>query len=466
MNPQPDRSRPQADAGVTLVEVVVAMLVFAVIASGIVAGMTTIARMTTDDRARVVAANLASEQTDLVRAIGDPFQIVGSTTTRSFPTADGGTRVYTIKRTTSWVSSAGADISCGSSTNLFFLRVHVLVSWTGELSTTSPVQSDTLVAPAGRITDPTSGTIAVSVVGRDGLPIAGIPVTIYPVSGGSALAVQPSPTNQDGCSYATKVAPGTYRVSLSRSGYLDVNQNPTPYSDQVVTVGTTQSVAFQYDRAGTFPVTYAAGYTPATPDLAPVLPIGLDTTFVNPTGGLYDTTSPSATVQLHPFSAGYVALAGALGTSAGTTTCAAVDPAAWPAATVAGTKLAAGQRPAPQFAAPGGTAQGALQVGMGVVLVKATAVGYLKAVQVGPGPGMAGEPQCTAKATYTFGPVLKNGTVAVALPYGTWTLFSGDSLAQLTPITGPSLSAPTNTIPDSSTITAAGVVTLDPRAAG
>ncbi|MCU1474310.1 MAG: prepilin-type N-terminal cleavage/methylation protein [Amnibacterium sp.] len=455
--------RPQADAGMTLIEVVVALLVFAIIASGIVAGMTTIARMTSDDRSRVVAANLAAEQTDLARAIGDPFKVTTATTTQSFPTPDGATRAFTIKRSISWVSSSGADISCGSGTNLFFLRVHVLVTWDGELPTTAPVQTDTVLAPAGRITDPTSGTIAVSVVGSDGLPMAGVSVSIVPTSGGSSLASQPDPTNVDGCTYETKVAPGTYAVTIGKSGYIDVNQNTAPSKPVVVTVGTTQSVSFQYDRGATFPVVYANTYTPAGQAMAAHLPTDLDTTFINSTAGLYITHSPAASILLHPFSTGYTAVAGVLGTSSAKTTCAAVDPAGWSAAKVSGTDLAAGQRGGAVAAAPGATAAD-LDVPMGVVWVKASAAGYLKAVQSNASP-LKGQPDCKVPSTYVFGNVLKNGTVAVALPYGTWTLYSGSTAAaQVTPIVGANLSSPTNALPNN--VSGAGVVTLDPRAAG
>ena len=456
-------SRPPADAGMTLIEVVVALLVFAIIASGIVAGMTTIARMTSDDRARVIAANLASEQTDLTRAIGDPFKLVGATTTRSFPTPNGGARVFTIKRTVSWVSSGGADVSCGGSANLFFMRVNVRVTWQGQLPTTAPVQTDTVLAPAGRIVDPTTGAIAISVVGADGRPVSGVAVSIVPTAGGAGLSSQPPATNVDGCAYATKVAPGTYAVTISATGYLDVSQDPSPTKSVVVTAGTTQAVAFQYDQAATYPVTYARNYVPTVPALAAQLPTDLDTTFITPSGGFYTVTSPAATVRLHPFSPNYSAVAGALGTSSGATTCAVVDPSAWPAATQAGTKLAAGVRAAPQYAPPGGTA-GAFGLPMGVVLVNATAAGYLKAVQTDPGPGVTGEPQCTTKATYLFGQVLAAGTVAIALPFGTWTLYTGTATAQTTAIDGPNLSVPTNVLSDD--VTSAGVVTLDPRAAG
>lgn len=465
MTTERDLPRPPADAGMTLIEVVVALLVFAIIASGIVAGMTTIAGMTSDNRARVVAANLAAEQTDLVRAIGDPFKVTKYTGTQKFPAPGGGFRRYTIARTVSWVSSAGADISCGSATNLFFLRVHVLVTWEGQLPTTSPVQTDTILAPAGRITDPASGAIAVSVVGSDGLPMPGISVSVVPTAGGSPLAAQPAPTGQDGCTYITKAAPGTYAVTISRTGYIDVNQNTAPSQTVVVLAGTTQSVSFQYDKGGTFPVVYASNYTPASVALGARLPADLDTTFINSTSGLYTTHHPAATVLLHPFSTGYTAVAGALGAVSGKPTCAAVDPSAWPAATVKGVRLGAGQRGSSSAASPGGTAAD-LNVPMGVVLVTSSAAGYLKAVQVGPGPGVTAEPDCQVTSTYSFGGVLKKGTVAVALPFGTWTLFSGSSVLQATPIAGADLSVPTNVAPSSAEITTAGVVTLDPRAAG
>ena len=445
-----DALRPPADAGMTLIEVVVALLVFAIVAVGIVGGLVTITHMTGDNRSRVIAANLAAGDIDLARAIGDPFKITGATSTRLISG-----RTYTIKRTVSWVSQAGQDISCGSATNLFFLRVHAAVTWTGQLLTTGPVVTDTLIAPDGRVTDPTSGTVAVAVTGADGLPMAGVTVTIVPTAGGRALVSQPAATGEDGCTYATKVAPGVYSVSVSRTGFVDTTQDATPSKPVTVVVGGTASASFQFDAGATFPVTYAKNYTagPAA------LPTNLDTTFINSTAGLTLLSPSAASVVLHPFPSGYTAVAGALGATGGTTTCASVDPAAWGAGKVGAVQLLAGARAASVAAAPGGTAPD-LDIPMGVVIVKATGPGWLKAVSAL--PTRAGNPGCITGRTYSFGNVLKNGSVAVALPYGSWTLYSGNAAAQITPVPAADLDTVTNAAPGG--VTGPGSVTLDPRA--
>lgn len=454
MTMQRDADRPTADGGFTLIEVVVAIMIFAIIASGVVEGMLTISRMTADDRSRVVAANLAAEDIDLVRAVGDPFKIEPATITRSITG-----HTYTVTRTTSWVSSGGADVSCGSSTNIFYLRIDTKVSWTGQLPTTAPVQSDTLIAPAGRITDPTSGTVAVAVTGADGLPMPGIAVSIVPTSGGNNLASQPPATGADGCTYATKVAPGTYAVTISHSGFVDTAQQSVPVKSAQVVVGATAGVSFQYDAGTTFPVTYNDAYTKKT-GVTPLLPLDLTTSFLNTTSGIYLRNTVSASVLLHPFPSGYQAVAGTLGASGGPTTCSSVDPAAWGAGKVGSLQLAAGLR-SPAVAGPaGGTANGDLAVTMGVVTVKASGAGYLKAVSAGAtGPG---NPGCKTGMTFTFGPVLKNGTITIALPYGSWNLYSGSSSAQTTQIPAASLAAVSNTAPGG--VTGPGTVTLDPRA--
>jgi hypothetical protein len=58
--------------------------------------------------------------------------------------------------------------------------------------------------------------------------------------------------------------------------------------------------------------------------------------------------------------------------------------------------------------------------------------------------------------------VLKNGSVAVALPYGSWTLYSGNAAAQITPVPAADLDTVTNAAPGG--VTGPGSVTLDPRA--
>lgn len=454
------RLRHAADEGISLIEVVVAVLVFAIIASGLIAGLTTITRMTADNRARTVANGLAAQEISLARAIGDPFQLASTGPT---PQVVGGL-TYTVTRSVSWVSQSGADASCNAGTDLFYRRVNVRVTWAGQLATTPAAQDDTIVASQGRISDSANGAIAVSVIGADGAAESGVSVAITPVSGGASLAEQPDPTNGSGCTYASGVTPGTYSVTVSKAGFVDTNQNPSPSTTVLVTAGVNQATSFQYDQAARYTTAYPNTYT--SPSV--LIPSNLDTTFVNSSSGLYITSSPATSVSLHPFASGYTVVGGVLGTTNGTTTCASVDPSAWAAgASSSGVLLATGQR-ASGAGVAGSTTQlktsSVNGIPMGVVQVTVSSNKVIQATQAT--PQGTGNPGCssatTSPKTYTFSSKTSGSSTSIALPFGSWTISVGSSSTSLSTVGASNLSATTN-VGGGGVNATNNVVTLDPR---
>ena len=115
------------DGGLTLIEVVVAMMIFMVITTGLLYTMTSLLGITRDSRPRQVATNLAAQEIDLARSIGDVFnvQLVERTVELN------GDR-FTVKREAEWDSNAAVTEPCGAGGGtLRFKRVKVTVSWEG-----------------------------------------------------------------------------------------------------------------------------------------------------------------------------------------------------------------------------------------------------------------------------------------------------------------------------------------------
>ncbi len=431
--------RTRRDEGFTLIEVMVALLVFGILATGVVAAANNIIRMTGDNRARATAANLAAQDIDLARAQADPFKVTANKQT--IPVSG---RDYTVVRTISWISSAGADIGCNSSTNLFYLRVNVRVTWPGMLGSTAAVQDDTIMAPNGRISDTGSGSIAVSVTGVDAKPQSGVTVTITPTSGGKTLTTQPKATGADGCTYANQVAPGTYEVAISKTGWIDDSQVQSPKKSVVVVAGGTQSATFQYDQAATYNVAYTTG--PAGSVYA-ARPNSFDTNFLS-TSGTYTVTTAPASLKLHPWPSGYSVVVGRMGS--GATTCASLDPAAWSADGALGSGVRT-----PVATTPGGTAS--VNAPMGVVQVTAP-IGRSITVTSATPQG-AGNPGCSVTGvTYAYSVGTASVPVNVSVPYGSWTVKIGGVNA-----TASQVKVLTNTAGGG--VAADGTVTLDPRPA-
>lgn len=436
------RMRPQDDVGMTLVELMAALLIFAIVSTGIIYTMLSVLQVTRDTRARQVAANLAAEEIDLTRDTADLFALVDADRD---VTINGDT--FHVHRDTQWVSDPGLDFTCGGTSGgtgapLRYKRVNITVTWDNMRPGTEPVRSDTVIDPDERINDPAKGTILVSVLDATGLGVSGVTVSASP-SPGSAV----QPTDAQGCTYILKVAPATYTVTASSAGYRSGDQATSASQTVSVVAGQSVSVGFLYARAGTFTANLAAGYTPP-PGVTLRIPTDLQTTFWN-TYGLYPQT-PSAgggtrtqTFPLHPYPSGYQAFAGI---------CDLADPGQWPEEAAPGGTLR-GVRVEPAAALPGGTAT--IDVPMGIVTIAGGGSGqYLRAVSTDAG--------CTA--TYKFGAVLSAAPTTIALPYGTWQLQRASSATGTwANVPASALSVPTPAVPTATAIAPTGTVTFDPR---
>jgi len=424
----------EPDGGFSIVEVLVATLIFMLLSLGIAQATVTSIRLSGDQKHRVTALSLAASAIDQARALGDPFQVLDQTTTTVIDNT-----TYTIVRQTEWVSGNGTDIPCGGSgtANLQVKRVNVTVTWGGQMATANPVASDTVLAPVGRINDPTLGTIIVAATRADGSGAAGVTPTITPVSGGAtALDTAPPATDSDGCSYALQVMPGVYSVSLSKAGYVDITQNANPSRSVTVAAGATTSAPFGYDLAAKFAMTYAPGQ-PAGTKFATT---GADVSFVNSYGTFYLSGTPT-TANLYPWGVGYVPIAGHyIAPTQSSVGCRSVDPSEWKAGSPnGGAALKAGNHGAAVATGPGGSA--AMTVRMGLLKVNsslASAAGtFLVATSATPVTGW-GDPGCGTGMTYSFPAIAANTDTTIALPFGTWTISvtpsSGTPTITLTPL--------------------------------
>ncbi len=444
------------DAGFTLIEVVVAMLIFSIIVTGFLYTLTASLVQTRDTRARIVAANLASQTIDLTRSAASVFDVTHDKYS-STTTVNGDT--FRVDVSTEWISASGSAASCesGASTaSLAYKRVTVKVTWDNMRG--GPVYSDTAFTPTTKINDPTLGTVLVGVTDSAGVGVSGVTVTLSPTPTGFTSAT----TDSDGCAYLLKVPVDTYKATISKSGYVNESQVASPQSASIpVTAGSTSRVSFAYDKGTTFRVSYPG--TSATGAGTPKLPTNLDISFLSTYGSVAPTATATATTtgstptttktfSLYPFASGYSAVAGAA--------CAASDPAQWTQ-----TSTLVSVRPDPAAGPPGGTAvPNPLPVSMGVIaFTGANGSGnYLTAEYVGGGDG---DPGCAVAMKYNFDSIISSNGATIALPYGTWKLWRGASLGvKTTQITGGTF-AITGAMGEKSGTGTGTVVRLDPRKA-
>lgn len=211
------RANAASEAGVTLVELMVALLVLGVVMAGLAAITISTLRVTVVNDTRTVASNMVQSELERVHALSfDQLSVVGRTET----TRNG----YVVVRDTSWVSlDTDTDICAepAASVDTAMVRVDVSVRPdvpSGEPSdeiTASTTISRPPIAPATNV-----GALSVLVLDHQ-VPPSGtgsVLVTVRGLAPGGGMHLQTTPSS--GCVLFTDLSPGDYEVELQRTGHV------------------------------------------------------------------------------------------------------------------------------------------------------------------------------------------------------------------------------------------------------
>jgi type II secretory pathway pseudopilin PulG len=436
------------DEGISLVEVMIAMIIFSIVSLGVIGSLIATAGLAIDSRARETATNLASQAIDAAMATPDVFDLFDAPNVVT--TVDGHT--YTVNRVARWVSDPNSVAPCGAGGGaLLYKRVNVTVTWPGMANPSSPVQEDTLISPNDRVSDPDDATILVSASDQSAKGVSGVTVTTTP-----ALNPPADVTDVDGCTYLLKVPVGTYAITVSKVGYISPTVpggTPAQQTSQTlsftVVSGASVSAPFTMDTAQPLGITYAS----SAPGAA--RPTSMYTSLVHGTDAAIDANALPTPLALYPYAPdGYSVYAGHFVPKiTGNNGCQDANPQLWVSSKVSGVTYTSPATP-PVVPAAGAT----VNVPMGLVTVKGTAASQpISAVQQA---GTTPDPGCSLSNTYNFGSILSSGkATTLALPFGTYKLFYS------TNGTGTAVAAANITVTVPSTISSNQVV-LDPRVAG
>ena len=398
--------RPARQDGYSLVELMVAITVFALVFAAVSLGIGRALEMSRSNRNRSAGAYLAARQLEGVRSKAFDQVALGSTTcVYSAPGPDCNVpSPYTVTQDVSWTSPGSTTTSCnvpsGGGAALAYKRVTVTVTWP-DMGGVALVASQTLLTPPSGTFDPNDGHVLVQAFDRNAAPLAGHTVNL------SGPESDSQPTTSDGCVFFAYLDPGTYTVSLNTTGYVG-RQGDQP-ATQTVAVTATQisTLRFDYDRAATLGIGLT---TPSgTPTAVVPSPIALTVANSNLTVGTRSfpesSTGSGATrtvTPLFPYTSGYEVWAG---------DCADADPATY----------SGGSRGPALASNPGGTSSGSRALDAVDVVVRRTSVtGPVQSNATVSGIHAAGA-GCSAGETLTSATVTNaSGQLRLALPYGTW----------------------------------------------
>ncbi len=256
----------QDDAGLTLVEIVVALVVLGILAMATLGILLSSQRTSVDARNRVAAANLAAREIDIVReqflatdegpltvanqglvvngnplaggASGNPLQVDGT--------------AYMVRRSSTWNITGSGTSACegGSAVEHPTLLIQVEVTWPN-MRSTNPVTNQTVLAPErGQGLPSTSSFVAVAVKDSKGEPSGGRTVVVS-----SNTESRSAFTDSSGCAVVSVNPPAggaDYTARFPDTGYVDISgtTNPERLIGTVTPGQLVSNVQIAIDRAG------------------------------------------------------------------------------------------------------------------------------------------------------------------------------------------------------------------------
>ncbi len=211
---RPAPASADREAGFTIVEVIVAMLVFVIVSTATIAILVAGLRTIRDSADRVSAATIARSKVEDLRATGANSLTQGVVT----ETSDDGR--FTVSTETYWVPVTDQSVSScvvGNNPNLqeSRMRAHVEVIG-GRLS--APQTIDALIQPKDDV--PLSNVGSMTVLVRDSDGATPVPGAVVRGTHSSLVYAFEAVTDPFGCIFAPNLVPGTWTVAASKPGYV------------------------------------------------------------------------------------------------------------------------------------------------------------------------------------------------------------------------------------------------------
>jgi len=255
-SPSPPRlPRPGDEAGFGLIEAIVAAVIFAILALGVLAAVDGAARSTGREKARTVASSLAERDQERMRTMR-AVDLPEYRWTRDVPVGDA---VYTVASEADWVSdTAASDVSCTSTGGKAdFLRLRSTVTSKAFGTSTASARIDSLMTPPIGSAGGNNGTLSVQVSDRDNQPVPGIGVSI---SGEDAGFDGTKATNAKGCAVFAYVPADTYDIAMNTASYVSPDGVQSIAATGTVTTGNASVVPLIYDKAGSLTASFDTQY--------------------------------------------------------------------------------------------------------------------------------------------------------------------------------------------------------------
>ena len=301
----------RSERGSFLIETLVGAVLVAVIAVAMLSAFDGADRVSGRAKMRALAASLAQSDQERMRSM--PEATLNNLRQTNTKTVDGVN--YTVTSRADWIADDTSSTDCtnnGSAGD--YMEITSTVSAPSQ-PTLAPVVVQSVVTPAPGTFGVDQGSLAVTVVDRNGNGLSGLSVSI------NGPATASDVTDSHGCAFFGYEPIGSYTVSTTRSGWVDTQGNTT--ASKTVSIASQQmsTTTLQYDQAGSATVSFKTVATDPGPSTRTVLAPDADARYIRVAHSLMlppnyrtfgngtDQTTISAT-NLFPFTSAYGIYAG------------------------------------------------------------------------------------------------------------------------------------------------------------
>jgi hypothetical protein len=232
----PGRETPSAGAtraragerGFTIFEVLMTALLLMLIASATATALIATGVSSADERHRSQASGVAEQDQERLRGLSST-QLTGLNQNRVV--ALDGTS-YQVNSTATFLSSSGGA-TCGSpgSGAAAYYRIVSTVNWAAN-QTAAGVNRQPPVVEESVITPPAGGILLAQVQDQTGAGLSGVSVAA------SGPDYASGSTDSSGCTYLADLQAGTYTLTFTDAGYVDVNGNASPLTGSATVTAT------------------------------------------------------------------------------------------------------------------------------------------------------------------------------------------------------------------------------------
>lgn len=236
-----------AQAGFSLIEVVVAALIVVLLGAATARALIVTTHVSGDERLRSQADTLATQDQERLRSLTD--QQLSQLSTGSSHTVTVGGTTFTITSTSTFVGAGGTS-GC-SSPGATYYRTVSTVSWNEVYTNRTGVN----VSEQSLLSRPVSGDMEATV--QDQTTTAALPGVNAAASGPTA---QTASTDVNGCVLFAGLLPGAYTVSFTDPGYVSPNGATTQTGTATVSqtgIAQVSGAPFYFGLAGSVNATFA-----------------------------------------------------------------------------------------------------------------------------------------------------------------------------------------------------------------